>query len=92
MRGPDLPDAVWCIDRTSHKILVSSAEPQRLYCSGHRRYHCIHTNIEIDNQQNNVHSKCVFMRRKNDVQMYQTMTDIGDGETKDIPNNCLFAR
>lgn len=47
-----LPEAVGEINGTSNRIYIPSTEPQRLYYSGHRRYHCVHTQIVIDAKLN----------------------------------------
>ena len=39
---------VGCIDGTSHEIQIPHSN-QRNFYSGHRRYHCVHTQIIIDN-------------------------------------------
>ena len=39
-----LPSADVCaIDGTSHRFYRPEVEPQELYYSGHRHFHCIHT-------------------------------------------------
>ena len=45
----DLPGIVVCIDGTSHEIYMPGDGTQRLYYSGHRKYHCIHSVVIIAN-------------------------------------------
>lgn len=44
----EMPNVVGMIDGTSHEILVPMNEPQQDFYSGHRKYHCIHTQVFID--------------------------------------------
>ena len=39
----DIPIAVGAIDGMSHEIYRPQIEPQELFYSGHRGYHCLHT-------------------------------------------------
>lgn len=41
----EMPNVLGCIDGTSHEILTPSNEPQEEFYSGHRKYHCIHTQV-----------------------------------------------
>ena len=49
MKGdwPELEDAVGCMDRTSHRI-NRPTKNLALFYTGHRRIHCIHTQVIID--------------------------------------------
>ena len=42
----DMPNVVSTIDETSHEIQIPSNEPQQQFDSGHRKYHCIHTQVK----------------------------------------------
>lgn len=44
-KWPEMPNVVGMIDGTSHEILIPSTEPQQDFYSGHRKYHCIHTQV-----------------------------------------------
>jgi hypothetical protein len=85
----NLHDAVGCIDGT-HEIQIPSTEPHNLYYSGHHRYHCIHTQVIIDNQLNIRHVESGFLGHNNDAQTFRMMTNIGDGEILDLPRNCVL--
>lgn len=41
----EMANVVGSIDGTSHEILVPMVEPQQEFYSGHRNYHCIHTQV-----------------------------------------------
>ena len=43
---PEMSHVVGCIDGTSHEILMPSTEPQEEFYSGHRKYHCMHTQVK----------------------------------------------
>jgi hypothetical protein len=63
---PDMPNVVGAIDGTSHAIQRPSAEPERLFYSGHRHYHCLHTQIIIDNNNNICYIHSGFLGHLND--------------------------
>ena len=48
----DMPNVVSAIDGTSHEIQIPSNEPQQQFDSGHRKYHCIHTQVKKYNSEN----------------------------------------
>ncbi|CAC5400414.1 unnamed protein product [Mytilus coruscus] len=62
-----LKEAVGCIDGTSHAVLRPSNEPQRVYYSGNRGFHCIHTQVIIDNNKTIVHVESGFLGHSNDA-------------------------
>ena len=43
------PDAVGCIDGTSHLIYRPQVENEPLYYSGHRHFYCLHMQVVIEN-------------------------------------------
>ncbi|MES9881481.1 MAG: transposase family protein [Sedimenticola sp.] len=43
-RWPDMPNIVAAIDGTSHEIQIPTNH-QQLFYSGHRKFHCIHTQV-----------------------------------------------
>lgn len=47
---PEFLHSVGAIDSTPHEIYRPLTEPQRLYYSGHRHYHCMNTQLIMDNQ------------------------------------------
>jgi hypothetical protein len=73
-----------------HEIQIPSTEPHNLYYSGHHRYHCIHTQVSIDNQLNIRHIESGFLGHNNDAQTFRMMTNIGDGEILDLTRNCVL--
>ena len=78
---PKLPFAVGAIDGTSTEIYRPQTEPQELYYSGNRHYHCIHTQVVISNSGNIYHMECGFLGHKNDAQQFMLMRHIG----QDLP-------
>jgi len=91
MRGkwPELQDVVGCIDGTSHEI-YRPCENQGLYFSGHRRYHCVHTQVVIDNELNIRYIESGFTGHNNDAQTFNMMTAMGNGLVLDIPRECYI--
>lgn len=88
MEGHDeLPCVVGAIDATSHEIYIPENEPQRLYYSGHRKYHCMHTQIVIDNHKN-IRLVCSgFLGHMNDAQTYQYLPSIGPDGVLPFPDD-----
>jgi len=81
-----LPDAVGCIDATSHELYVPTHN-QRLYYSGHRHYHFIHTQVVTDDDLNIRHVESGFLGHNNvkDAHISAMITEIGNGSTLDFP-------
>ena len=48
----DMPNSVSAIDGTAHEIQIQFNEPQQQFDSGHRKYHCIHTQVNKYNTEN----------------------------------------
>lgn len=92
LRGnwPKLPDAVGAIDGTSHHIYRPNVEPQALYYSGHRRTHCIHTVIIIDNEKNLRYVRSGFLGHQNDAAIFNTFPQIGHQLALQFPQDCLL--
>ena len=83
---PQLPGVVGAIDGTSHEIYVpNNIDERKSTYSGHRKYHCIHTQIVIDSARNIRHVHSGFFGHKNDAQSYREMPDIGPGKQLDMP-------
>lgn len=72
------------------QLLRPSNEPQRMYYSGNRGFHCIHTPVIIDNNKTIVHVESGFLVHNNDANTFEMMTPIGDRRTLDIPRNCYI--
>ena len=85
-----LREAVGCIDGTPHEILRPSTEPQSLYYSGYHNFHCVHTQVVIDNEKNIVHVESGFLGHNNDANTFNMMTPVGDGRTLELPRNCYL--
>ena len=48
----EMPNVVDAFDGTSHEIQSPPNEPQQQLCSGHRKYHCIYTQVKKYNSEN----------------------------------------
>ena len=79
------PGAVAVIDGTRHRIQRPQSEPQRLFYSGHCRYHNFSTQIIMDNNGNIVFIQSGFLRHNNDSGQFQLMPNIGTGEELHLP-------
>ena len=55
------------IDGTSMEIYKSLIETRKLYLSGHRHFHCIHTKVVIDNLGNICYIDSGFLGNQNDA-------------------------
>ncbi|XP_071146166.1 uncharacterized protein [Mytilus edulis] len=92
MRGnwPEMANVIGAIDGTSHEIWIPSTEPQEEFYSGHRKFHCIHTQIVIDNQKNICYVHSGFLGHNNDAFCYQQIRQIGPGLENDFPAHCFI--
>lgn len=78
LRGnwPDFPNTVGAIDSTPHEIYCPSTEPQRLFYSGHRHYHCMHTQLVVDNQGHLRFVQAGFLGSTHDARSYRLMVPV----------------
>jgi hypothetical protein len=83
-----LPFAVGAIDGTSVKINKPQTEPQRLYFSGHRHFHAVHTQVIVDNY-GTCFVECGFLGHLNDAQQYCRLPEIGGPELP-FPDECFL--
>jgi len=92
MRGnwTKLPDAVGAIDGTSHEIYIPQTEPQELYYSGYRHFHCMHTIMIVDNNRILRYVRSGFLGHQNDAQIFNMLPKIGPNEELPFPDNCLL--
>ena len=74
-----LPSAVGAIDDSSHRIYRLEVEPQELYYSGHRHFHCIHTRVVVDVHGTIPYIESGYQNHLNDAQQYALMQEIGTG-------------
>ena len=81
--------AVGAIDGTSHEI-NRPVNNQGLFYSGHRRSHCIHTQIVVDNTGRIRHIDSGFLGHQNDAQQFRLMQEIGIGGQLPFPDNCTL--
>ena len=92
MRGNWLsfPDAVGCIDGTSHEIYRPETEPQEFFYSGHIHYHLMNTQLIVDNIGNIVFLQAGFLGAMNDAGNYNMMERIGQGTHNDLPPDVVL--
>jgi hypothetical protein len=76
--------------RSSWDIYLPSNEPQHLYYSGHRKHHCIHTQIVIASDLRICHVESGFMGHSNDAESFRMMTPIGVGRVLAFLRDCYF--
>jgi len=89
LRGnwPYMDVAVGAIDDTSHEI-YKPKEHQEMYNSGHRKFHCLHSQVIIDNTGMIRHVESGFYGHQNDAQHYRLMTRIPD--ELPFPDTCFM--
>ena len=88
----NFPNAVGAIDGTVTEINMPLSEPQHEFYSGHAKYHCISTQIIIDNTKRLRFVRSGFLGHCNDAQQYQLLPRIGHDEELHFPENlCLLA-
>ena len=88
----DMPLVVGMIDATSHRIYKPKTERETLYYSGHRHFHCVHTQIIVDNNGVLRYIKSGFKGHNNDATTFRQLPFIGPNEQLHFPpNNYLLA-
>ena len=85
---PRISIAVGDIDGTSHQIYRPLNNQQQFY-SGHRSYHCLHTQVVVDNNGNIRYVESGFFGHQNDAQTIRLMFQIGNVPLT-FPDNCVF--
>ena len=87
MRGKwnDMPSIVGMIDATSHRIYRPQTERETLYYSGHRHFHCVHTQVITDNEGVLRYVKAGFKGHNNDAVTFRQLPRIGPNEELDFP-------
>ncbi|VDI60819.1 Hypothetical predicted protein [Mytilus galloprovincialis] len=65
-----LPMAVGAIDGTLTEIYRPLVELQELYYSGHRHFHCVHTQVVIDYLGKICYIDAGFLGYQNDAQQF----------------------
>ena len=87
---PEFPNAVCAIDTTPQEIYCPLTEPQRPFYSGHRHYHCVNTQLVIDNEGRIRFLQAGFLGSTHDAISFRLMEPIGPGHNLDIPPNAKF--
>lgn len=92
LRGiwPSFPDAVGCIDGTPHEIYRPEVEPQWEFCSGHRHYHLMNTQLIVDSLGSIVFLQAGFLGSMNDAGNFHLMARIGPGTNYDMPHGAVL--
>ena len=85
-----LPLAVGAIDGTPSEIYRPQTEPQGHYFSGHRHYHCIHTQVVISNKGAICLIESGFLEHQNDAQQFMCMRQIANDISLLFPDNCFL--
>ena len=85
-----LPLVIGAIDGTSSEIYRPQTEPQEHYFSGHRHYHCIHTQVVINNKGEICFIESGFLGHQNDAQQFMFMRQIGKDVSLQFPDNCFL--
>lgn len=83
-----LDGVVGYIDGTSHEISIPEVEPQRLFYSGHRKFHCIHTQVVADVHRRIRYIHSGFPGHMNDAQTLALMPLISPDGPLNFPGDC----
>ena len=74
---PEFPNVVGAIDSTPHQIYRPYQKLKAPFYSGHRHYHCINTQLVIDNDRNIRFVQAGFLGITHDATSYRLMEPIG---------------
>ena len=72
------------------EIYRPQTEPQEHSFSGHRHYHCIHTQVVINNKGEIYFIESGFLGHQNDAQQFMFMRQIGNDVSLPFPDNCFL--
>ena len=79
-------------DTTPHEIYRPLIEPQRPLYSGYRHYHCMNTQLVMDNEGHIRFVQAGFLGSTLDAVSFRLMEPFGPGRNLDLPTNAkLFA-
>ena len=84
--GCILAGVVGAIDGTSFEIEIPEID-QQLYYSGHRKYHCFHCQVIIDNNKVIRYLHSGFQGHMNDAQCYRNMPAVGYNKEYHLPRD-----
>ena len=88
MAKPRMASTCWKLGRFPQRSRCRpQSEPQHECFSGHGRFHCLSTQIIIDNINNIRFLRSGFLCHSNDTQQYQLLPTIGDGQELHLPAN-----
>ena len=83
----EFPNVVGAIVTTPHKIYRTLIEPKRPFYSGYRHYHCMNTQLVMDNEGHIRFVQAEFLGSTHDAVSFQLMDPIGPGRNLDLPPN-----
>ncbi|XP_020602223.1 uncharacterized protein LOC110041281, partial [Orbicella faveolata] len=83
----EFPNVVGAIDTTPHEIYRPLIEPQRPFYSGYRHYHCMNTQLVMDNEGHIRFVQAGFLGSTHDAVSFRLMEPIGPGRNLDLPPN-----
>ena len=83
----EFPNVVGVIDSTPHEIYRPLIEPQRPFYSGYRHYHCMNTQLMMDNEGHIRFVQAGFLGSTHDSVSFRLMEPIGPGRNLDLPPN-----
>ena len=72
-----LPVAVGAVYGSSHRIYRPRVEPQKLYYSGHRHFHCLYTQVVCDAYVTIRYIESAYADHLNDAQQIGLMQKLG---------------
>ena len=75
----EFPNVVGAIDTTPHEICRPLIEPQRPSHSGYRHYHCMNTQLVMDNEGHIRFVQAGFLGSTHDAVSFRLMEPIGPG-------------
>ena len=81
----DMSSIIGMIDATSHRIYRPLTERETLYYSGHRHYHCVHTQVIIDRERVLRYVKTGFKGHNNDAVTFRLLPTIGPNAGLQFP-------
>ena len=83
----EFPNVVGAIDTRPHEIYRPLIEPQRPFYSGYWHYHCMNTQLVMDNEGHIRFVQAGFPGSTHDAVSFLLMEPIGPGCNLDLPPN-----
>ena len=83
----EFPYIVGAIDTTPHEIYRPLIAPQGPFYSGYRHYHCMNTQLVMDNEGHIRFVQAGFLGSTHDAASFRLIKPIGRGRNLDLPPN-----